>query len=318
MYDLVIIGGGPAALSAGVYAARQKLNVLLLTKIFGGQMLESYVVDNFLGMPSTPGIELIQKFTAHLKSFEKQTSQGKFDLEIKEGETAESVRQKDQEKKAGIFEVQTDKETYESKAVIIATGRAERKLDIRGAKEFEGKGISYCATCDAPIFRDKIVAVIGAGDAGQDSAWQLTKYASKVYLLNRYNELRGDDKELQERLKKDSRIEILSEVELIEVVGEKFVSGLIYREFRGKEEKKIDLDGIFVEIGSTPASLFVDGLVRCNDKGEIVIDHNTCATSVSGIFAAGDVADVFEKQIIIAAGMGAKAALAAYNYLKNK
>jgi thioredoxin reductase len=162
------------------------------------------------------------------------------------------------------------------------------------------------------------VAVIGAGDAGQDTVWQLTSYASKIYLLNRYKDLRGDDKDLQERLKKEAKVEIFSETEPIKILGDKFVTGLVYKNFRSKEEKQIEIGGIFVEIGSTPASMFLDGLLKCNDKEEIIIDHKTGETSVSGIFAAGDVTDSAEKQIIIAAAGGAKAALAAYNYIRNK
>jgi thioredoxin-disulfide reductase len=320
-YDLIIVGGGPAAISAAIYAARKQLKTLLLTREFGGQLMEGYKIENYLGYWAISGVELVQKFVEHLKRFDKKASQGNFDLEIKEGETVLSIKLKKNEGDKGeskIFDTQSDKENYQSKAIIIATGKSERKLEIPGAKEFEGKGISYCATCDAPIFRDKIVAVIGAGDAGQDTVWQLTKYASKIYLLNRYNDLRGDDKELRERLEKDDKVEILNEVEIIEISGEKFVNGLVYRSFRTKEERKIDVSGIFIEIGSAPASMFLDGLLRCNDKGEIIIDHDSCVTSVPGIFAAGDVTDALGKQIIIAAGTGAKAALSAYNYLKNK
>ncbi|PIQ75642.1 MAG: hypothetical protein CO001_03920 [Candidatus Portnoybacteria bacterium CG_4_8_14_3_um_filter_40_10] len=321
IYDLIIIGGGPAAISAAIFAARKQLKTLLLTREFGGQLMEGYKIENYLGYWAISGVELVQKFVEHLKRFDKKASQGDFDLEIKEGETVLSIRLKQNEgdeRESKNFDAQSNKENYQGKAIIIATGKSERKLEIPGAKEFEGKGISYCATCDAPIFRDKIVAVIGAGDAGQDTVWQLTKYASKIYLLNRYDELRGDDKELRERLKKDKKVEILNEVEIIEISGEKFVNGLVYRSFRTKEERKINVNGIFVEIGSTPASMFLEGLLRCNDKGEIIINHDSCVTSVPGIFAAGDVTDALGKQIIIAAGMGAKAALGAYNYLKNQ
>ncbi|MFH0852749.1 MAG: FAD-dependent oxidoreductase [bacterium] len=314
MYELIIIGGGPAAMSAAIYAARKKMKTLLVAYNFGGQMMEGYKIDNYLGLPGLLGIDLTQKFMEHLKKFEKNGSDGIFELEAKDGETIKNIKVSEN----GEFEAYSDKGKYSAKAMIIATGRAERKLNVPGAKEFEGKGISYCATCDAPLFNDKIVAVIGAGDAGQDTAWELTKYAKKVYLLNRYDELRGDDKQLQERLKKEAKVNILAQVDVKEIIGEKFVSAMVYQDLRTGESHKIDVSGIFVEIGSTPASMFLDGLLRCNDKGEIIVEHNSCATSVPGIFAAGDVTDVSEKQIIIAAGMGAKAALSVYNYLKNK
>jgi len=326
-YDLIIIGGGPAAITAGIYAARAKLKTLLIAKNFGGQLIESWHIDNYPAVPEISGVDLLQKFVGHLKQYEKSASGGGFDLEIKEGLMVKNIKQsgppssresRDSGEASENFEVYANSSVFETKTIIIATGKTERKLDIPGAKEFEGKGISYCATCDAPIFGDKIVAVIGAGDAGQDTAWQLTKYASKIYLLNRYNEMRGDDKALQEKLKKDPKIEILYEVNPKEIKGEVFVKELIYEDLRGKEQKNINVDGIFVEIGSIPATAFVDGLLRCNDKGEIVVDHNSCATSVPGIFAAGDVTDLLEKQIVIAAGEGAKVALGVYNYLKNK
>jgi NADH-dependent peroxiredoxin subunit F len=314
-YDLIIIGGGPAAISAAIYAARKKTKTLLIAKNLGGQMMEGYQIENYLGVPGLLGADLTKKFAEHLKKFEKSGSQGTFDLEIKEGEIVKNIKTASG---SGEFEVHSDRGIYMTKSIIIATGRVERKLEVPGAKEFERKGISYCATCDAPLFRDKIVAVIGAGDSGQDTVWQLTKYASKIYLLNRYDELRGDDKDLQEKLKKEPKVQIFSEVELIKILGDKFVTALVYRNFRSKEEKQIEINGIFVEIGSTPASAFLNGLLRCNDKGEIIVDHNSCVTSVPGIFAAGDVTDVSGKQIIIAAGEGAKAALAAYNYFKTQ
>jgi len=303
-------------MSAGIYAARKKIKTLIVTKDFGGQMLEAYQIDNYLGIPGLLGVELTQKFIEHLKSFEKNRSQNAYELEIKENETVRNIKVKS-ELPAGEFEVHTDKGSYKTKTVIIATGKAERKLNIPGAKKFESKGITYCATCDAPLFRDKIVAVIGAGDAGQDTAWQLTKYASKIYLLNKYAELRGDNIDLQEKIKKEPKIEIIPEVLPKEITGENFVNGLIYGNTKTNEQKKIDVNGIFVEIGSTPASVFVNGLLKCNEKGEIVVDHASCATSVPGIFAAGDVTNIPHKQIIVAAGMGAKAALSAYEFSKN-
>lgn len=318
IYDLIIIGGGPSAICAGIYAARKKIKTLLITKAFGGQMMDSHSIDNYPGLPGFSGVDLMQKFLGHLKKFERNGDNNLYDLEIKDGILVKNIKFSQQPiDSSNQFEIHTDESVYKTKALIIATGKTERKLDIKGSKEFEGKGISYCATCDAPLFNDKIVAVIGGGDAGQDTAWQLTNYASKVYLLNRYNELRGDNKEIQERLKNDQKVEILSEVEPIEIIGEKFVSGLIYRNFRTKEEKKIEVSGVFVEIGSTPASMFLEGQLKCNDKNEIIIDHQTGATSVPGIYAAGDVTDIKEKQIVIAAGEGAKAALAVYNYLKS-
>ncbi len=299
-------------MSAGIYAARKKIKTLILTKNFGGQIIEAYPIDNYLGVPGLLGVELAQKFREHLMNFEKNKSQGVFDLEIKENEVAQRIERSN----TSGYLIKGDKGSYETKTIIIATGKAERKLDIKGAGEFEGKGISYCTTCDAPLFRDKIVAVIGAGDSGQDAAWELAKYASKVYFLNKYPELRGDNVDLQQQLKKESKIEILNEVVPIQISGEKFVSSLTYKDLKAGEQETLMVNGIFVEIGSIPATAFLGDLVKRNEKGEIIVDHNSCATSASGIFAAGDATDVSEKQIVIAAGMGARAALSAYEYLK--
>ncbi|MDD5590244.1 MAG: FAD-dependent oxidoreductase, partial [Candidatus Portnoybacteria bacterium] len=299
MYELIIIGGGPAAITAAIYAARKKIKTLILAKSFGGQMLESYLIDNYPGLPALPGVKLMEKFVEHLKQYEKATSKGDFDLAMKEGEAAQSISQESQ-----TFLLKTDRAAYSARAVIIATGKTERKLEIPGAADFEGKGITYCATCDAPIFRDKVVAVIGGGDSGQDTALQLLDYASKIYILSRYEDLKGSNRELQEKLKNNPKIEILKETEPKEIFGEKFVKGMICKNLKSREEKKIEVSGIFVEIGSIPSANFIDGLIKRNEKGEIIVDHNSGATSCFGIFAAGDVTDISAKQIVVAAGEG--------------
>jgi len=341
VYDLIIIGGGPAAMSAGIYGARKKLKTLLLAKELGGQqMIESYQMENYLGYYQISGVELVQKFIEHLKKFEKKESAGNYDLEIKEGESvfriekippnlprnkfgAGSLKREEpfslpplQKGGWGGFSVYTEKNQYQTKTIIIATGKRQRILDVPGAKQFEGKGITYCATCDAPLFNDKIVAVVGAGDAGQDTAWQLVQYAKKVYIINKYPELRGSNVALSEKLKASEKVEIIGSVLPKEVKGDKFVRELIYFNPETKEEGSIKIDGIFVEIGSVPNTDFLNGLLELNQKGEIIIDHRNCATSVPGIFAAGDVTDLPYKQVVIAAGEGAKAALSAYEYLK--
>ena len=186
MYDLIIIGGGPAAMSAAIYAARRKLKTAIIAQSFGGQMNEGYIIENYLGPYGTPGPALVKKFVWHLKIYKK-------DLDIKEGETVLDV-----DCKNGDKEVKTNKNIYQTKSLLIATGKVERKLDIPGAKEFEGKGITYCATCDAPLFSNKDVAVVGAGDAGTDTVHQLLKYANKIYWLNKYEKPVGTNKALAE------------------------------------------------------------------------------------------------------------------------
>ncbi len=226
-------------------------------------------------------------------------------------------------------------------------------LSVKGAQEFEGKGITYCATCDALLFKNKVVAVIGGGDSGQDTAWDLTKYAKKIYLLNKHTEFRGQNVQMQERIKNNEKVEILENCEPIEIRGDKFVTTLVYCCNGDETKKEITLEGIFVEIGSVPTSEFLKDLVnphtfeniesddlsakqndvnstpdstcynkgvgvKLNEKGEIIIDPRTNATSQPGIFAAGDVTDIQYKQMIIAAREGAKAALSAYEYLKSQ
>ncbi len=303
MYDLIIIGGGPAAITAGIYAARKKVNTLLITKEFGGQMALGHKVENWPGTPSMAGMDLVSNFVGHLK---------KFEIEIREGELVREVKRF----KGVFFEINTDKGAYQTKSVMVATVKSPRELDVPGVKEFSGKGISYCATCDVPLFGDKIVAIIGAGDAGLDTAWQLTYYAKKIYILNKYSELKSDNVILQEKIKDNPKIEILYQAEAREIKGTKFVESLVYEQAGIKKE--VVVDGIFAEIGSVPNSSLVENLVKLNGREEIVIDPRTNGTSVTGIFAAGDVTDISQKQIVVAAGEGARAALSVYEYLKSR
>lgn len=302
LYDLIIIGAGPAGLSAAIYAARKKIKTLILAGHLASQTNEAHLVENYLGVLPLPGSELLAKFQEHI---------AKFNLEIKEGAEVSLISPI-----TNGFEVKTEGNVFSGRAIIIATGKKYRQLKIPGAKEFEGKGITYCATCDAPLFKNKTVAVVGAGDGGQDAAWQLTKYASKIYLLNKYPELRGENQQMQENLKNHQQVEIINSCEPIEVKGDKFVRGIVVQCNGEGQTRELAVDGIFVEIGSIAASKFLAGMVTLNEKDEIVIDPRTNMTSQPGIFAAGDVTDIPHKQMIIAAGEGAKAALSAYEYLK--
>ncbi|MBU1102677.1 NAD(P)/FAD-dependent oxidoreductase [Patescibacteria group bacterium] len=305
LYDLIIIGAGPAGLSAAIYAVRKKLNTLVLAANVGGQTTEAHLVNNYLGIPEILGVELMEKFRDHAE---------KLAIEIKEGVNVQNISKFSQ----NTFKIFTDQGDFEARIIIAATGKTYRRLNIPGAKEFEDKGITYCATCDAPLFKSKTVAVVGAGDAGQDAAWQLTKYAAKIYLFNRYPDLRGDDIQMQEQLKSHEKIEIINDCYPAEIKGDKFVKSLLYKNNGFDESKEISVDGIFVEIGSSAASEYLKNMVELNEREEIIIDPKTNMTSCTGIFAAGDVTDVPQKQMIVAAGEGAKAALSAYEYLKNK
>ena len=300
LYDLIIIGAGPAGLSAAIYAARKKINTLVLAGHTASQTIEAHQVENYLGIFAIPGTELADRFLEHAK---------KINIKIKNG--AEIIKIETQN---GEFKITAQDGQFSAKSIILATGKKYRELGVPGAKEYEGKGITYCATCDAPLFKNKTVAVVGAGDAGQDAAYQLTQYAAKIYLLNKYPELRGDNLQLQEQLKIHPKIKILNNSEPAKVKGDKLVKYLVYA-VNGQTEE-IAVDGIFVEIGSVPASKFLNGMVKLNGKNEVIVDPKTNMTSLPGIFAAGDVTDMPHKQMIIAAGEGAKAALSVYEYIK--
>jgi len=309
MYDLIIIGGGPAAINAGIYAARKKLKALLITKNWSSQINESGQIENYLGFESILGAELVQKFVSHLK---------KFDLEIKQGQEVQKIKKLTD----GGFEILDGRNNKEqARALIIAIGKGPKKLGVPGEEKFIGKGISFCAICDAPLFKNKEVAVVGGGNAAVVSALEMAKYASKVYLLSLYPKLVADKLE-QERIKAIPNIEVLFNVQVKEIQGDKFVTGLIYQDAsrlnssKDQEKKKLSVQGIHIEIGSVANSSLVENVVELNKQGEIKIDSQN-RTSQAGIFAAGDVTDVSHKQIVIAAGEGAKAALNAYDYLQS-
>jgi thioredoxin-disulfide reductase len=302
MYDLIIIGGGPAGMTAGIYAARQKLNTLLITKEFGGQIAKKAVpIENWPGEKEISGFNLIQKFKEHLEKFQIETE---VDLVTKI------------EKINGNFQVSTkNSKIFESKAVIIATGADPRPLKVPGETDFIGKGVSYCPTCDAPLFSKKTVAVVGGGNSGFETAIMVSKWAQKVYILEYGSELKAD-LENQEIAKKTGKIDVILNAVMKEIKGEKFVNLIVYQNSKTKEEKKMEVQGVFIEIGLQPSSAFAKDLVDCNERGEIKIDLETFQTKTPGLFAAGDVKVGKYKQIIIAAGDGAKAALFANEYLK--
>jgi len=302
-YELIIIGGGPAAISAGIYAIRKKIDLVMLAQAFGGEQLTyTSAIKNYPGIKTlSSGVELISLLKEHAKEY---------DIPVEENELAVQLS-----KKGENFLVKTKNgREFESKAVIIASGKMPRKLGIPGEKEYEAKGVSYCSICDAPLFRDKDVAVIGGGNAGLDSARDLTKYAKKIYILEFGPKLIGDPA-TQEALKESGKVEFITMAQAKEVKGEKFVTGIVYEDRNTKEEKELKVQGIFVHIGTATSTEFAKGFLEINEANEIVIDHKTNQTSVDGVFAAGDCTDIPWKQIVIACGEGAKAALSAYKYL---
>ena len=301
IYDLIIIGGGPGGITAGIYAARQKLNILLITKDFGGQIARKSVdIENYTGFEKISGPELTQKFEKQLKTQK---------IEIVTGEVGKI------EKGDTNFSVLTNSGKYEAKSVIIASGSDPRPLEVPGEKEFTGKGVSYCPLCDGPIFKDKIVAVIGGGNAGFEAAFFLANYVKKIYILEYGPQVKADA-ENQELVKNTEKAIVIVNATVEKIEGDNFVKSLTYRDLVSKELKKIEVDGIFVEIGNQPATSFAKNLVEFNEKDEIKVEFETYQTKTPGLFAVGDCNVGKYKQIITAAGEGAKAALAAYEYIK--
>ncbi|MEI6845811.1 MAG: FAD-dependent oxidoreductase [Candidatus Firestonebacteria bacterium] len=296
IYELIIIGGGPAGVTASVYAARKKIDFLLLTGDIGGQAAWSGEIENYTGYQFVTGPELTLKFEEHLR---------KYNFPLKENETALEIS-----KQGNIIKVKTAKAEYLSKTLIIASGKRSLELNVPGEKELKNRGLAYCATCDGPLFAGKEVAVIGGGNSALDAALQLVKIASRVYVINNTPAL-GGDRVMREKLLDTKNVKIINNAKVEKISGEKIVTGIIINESGVKKE--ISLQGVFVEIGLKPNSEFA-GIVDKNELNEIRV-NNSCETNVPGIFAAGDVTDVPEKQIIIAAGDGAKATLSAFKYL---
>lgn len=299
MFDLIIIGAGPAGITAGVYAARKRMNLLVISKDIGGQAAWSGDIENYTGYQFISGPELASKFEEHIR---------KYGIELREGEEVKEIK-----KRGEIILVKSDKGDYEARTVIIASGKRSRELNVPGEKEFKNKGLTYCATCDGPLFSDKDVAVIGGGNSALDAALQLINIAKRIYIINNTSVLNGDTIMI-EKIQSSDKVTILNNSKVIAVLGDKMLSS-IKIEQNGKQQE-IKVAGVFVEVGLIPNSEFATEVQR-NEKEEIkVTAYNE--TNVAGIFAAGDVTDVPEKQIIIAAGEGSKAALSAFKYLARR
>lgn len=304
IYDLIIIGGGPAGMTAGIYAGQQKNKTLLITKVFGGQISRKAVmIENYPGFEEIAGAELIKRFKKHLR---------KFPVEIL-NDTVVKV-----EKDGKNFRVLTGegRREFQARAVIVASGADPRPLEVPGEKEFIGRGVSYCVTCDGPLFQNKEVAVIGGGNAGLEAAIALAQWVKKISILEFLPKLSADAINIQ-KVKDLGKVEIITNVEIKEIKGEEFVKALIYQNRDSNELKTLKIDGVFIEIGSIPATNFVKDLVDFNEKDEIIVNPYTAETKTQGLFAAGDVDNVLYKQIVIGCGEGAKASLSAIKYLND-
>lgn len=305
MYDLAIIGGGPAGVAAGVYAARKRLKTVFIAEAFGGQSTDSLDIQNWIGTPHIPGPELAKALEAHLREYAADI------VDIKAGERATKV-----EKTAGGFSITTGKGAYEAKAVLITTGGARRKLEVPGAAEFEGKGIVYCASCDGPLFAGQDTIVIGAGNAGFETAAQLLAYAKSVTLLNRRDTFEKADAKTVEATKAHAGMTILTDTEPVEVRGEMFVKSLTVKNNKTGEVRELPAGGIFVEIGALPATGLVAGVAEMDEFNHIKVDPRTQRSSVEGLWAAGDCTDGLYHQNNIAAGDAVKALEDIYLWVK--
>lgn len=310
LYDIIIIGGGPAGVAAGVYSARKRMKTLLLTESFGGQSIVSDDIQNWIGEPHISGFELAEKMEAHIRSFSDV-------VDIKTSERVTGIKKTDCDDPARPcnFEVTTEGgDTYEGKALILASGARRKKLGVPGEEEFNGKGVVFCSTCDAPLFGGKDVVVVGGGNAGVEAVIDLLPYANHIYLLHRSETLKADAATVEE-MKKNPKVELILNAETVKIGGDKFVTSLTYKDKKTGEEKTLPVGGVFVEIGSIPNSEIVKGIVDIDAWGQVVMDSKHASTSQPGIFAAGDVTDDPYKQNNISAGDAVKAALAAYAYV---
>jgi NADH-dependent peroxiredoxin subunit F len=302
MRDLIIIGGGPAACTAGIYAGRKKLDTLLVAKDFTGQLGLSSWVENYPGFRRISGIELGKKFVKQVRQY---------DIDIKAFEEVLNVKREN-----GSFLVTTDEGEYKGGSVIIATGAMPKRLGIENEEKFIGKGVSYCVTCDALGFENKKVAVIGGGNAGVEAALELTRFAKRVYLFEILDKLTADNL-LVEKVSENDKIEVVTSATVEAFKGDRELEKIVYVGKGSNEKKSVSVDGCFIEIGTLPNTDFLKGFVELNKKGEIIVNPKTFETSVKGVYAAGDVVDFEDKQVVIATGQGALAVLSVCRYLKS-
>lgn len=299
VYDVAVIGAGPAGMSAAIYAARKNLSTLVIAYDLGGQMGTTYEIANYPTYQMVTGPDLVQQFTSHVDQYG-------IDKQI--GERVASIRL---DGRCKVIRTESGREIY-ARTVIVASGAFKRKLNIPGEKELQGKGVVYCSTCDGPLFKGLRIAVIGGGNSGLESAIEMNGLAEKVYLVSIVDW--NGDQILQDRAASAERVEVLKFYEPIEIHGTDKVEGLTVKNVQTGETRRLDVDGVFIEIGLFPNTDFVIDLLETNERGEIRVDRHG-ETGVRGVFAAGDVTDNRDKQIIVAAGEGARAALTAFDHL---
>ena len=301
-YDVLVIGGGPAGASAAIYSARKGIRTGVIAERFGGQVMDTLGIENFISVKATEGPKLVKALEEHVKEYE---------VDIMNLQRAKSVQKNDLN---SLFEIELENGgKLKSKSVIVATGARWRELNVPGEKEFKGKGVAYCPHCDGPLFKGKHVAVIGGGNSGVEAAIDLANIVGHVTLFEFASELKADHI-LQKRLYSLSNVDVILDAQTTEVIGTDKVSGMIYLDRKSNEKKTIELEGIFIQIGLLPNTDFVKNIVDLSRFGEIIVDNHN-QSSLPGLFAAGDVTTVPYKQIIIAMGEGARASLGAFDYL---
>ncbi len=300
MYDLMIIGGGPAGLAASVYAARKQLKTLLISVDIGGQINTTMGIENYLGYQFIEGPELIEKF---------QTQVSQYPIDQKIGDKVSRLEKIEE----GFEAIAETGDRYQSKVVVLTTGKKPRKLNVPGETELAGRGVTYCAICDGPVFSGQRVAVVGGGNSALEAAMDMVKIAEHVDLVS-LTPLTGDPI-LIDKLGDAKNLNLFTEYETEKIEGQDFVNGMLIKGLKSGESKRLEVTGIFIEIGLVPNSDLVSRLVKLNKWGEVPITP-ACETEITGLYAAGDVTDVPEKQIVVAAGEGAKAVLQAHRYLQ--
>ncbi|HAT68105.1 MAG: hypothetical protein A2481_02930 [Candidatus Yonathbacteria bacterium RIFOXYC2_FULL_47_9] len=306
LYDLIIIGGGPAGTAAGVYAARKRLKTLLLAETFGGQSVVSTEIQNWIGTTAISGDELAASMKKHLEAYAGDV------LTMKE-ELAQKIESKD-----GNFLVTTHKGSYMTKTVLVSTGSHRRRLEAINADKFEHKGLTYCASCDGPMFEGQDLAVVGGGNAAFETAAQLLAYAKSVTIVHRSNDFHRADPITVEKVLSHPNMHSLMNVEILEISGDSFVTGLVYQNKETNEKGELPVTGIFIEIGQLPNTEFLKGVVELTERNQVKIDPRTQKTSTPGIWAAGDCTDVLYHQNNIAAGDAVRALEDIYVTIKTK
>jgi alkyl hydroperoxide reductase subunit F len=307
MHDLIIIGGGPAGVAAGVYAARKQLHSIFITPEWGGQSVVSTDIQNWIGTPSISGDELAKQLKKHLGMYADNY------VDIIEGASVTEVKRGEDG-----FTITTDAgKPYAAKTILVCSGASRRKLTIPGAAQFDQKGLTYCASCDGPLFSGQDVAVIGGGNAGFETAAQLLAYTKSVTLLNRSDVFKADPVTV-EKVLTNPKMTAIKNAETTEILGDKFVTGLKYKDSVTGEEKELAITGIFVEIGIIPNTAFMGNFVELDQIKRIKVDGKTQQSSTPGIWAAGDCSDGLYHQNNIAAGDAVKALEDIYNHLHTK